>query len=193
MYFLFNTASQLFNHAQNKAELLRLNKTSILKTIEKVQPVLGTKRILKSIGLTSAKMYYWLKKKKCQNSIFQLCQPRHPHQLLSTEVNTIKNYLLNDKFENWSALSIYYQALRDKAVFMGLSTWYQYTNRIGVKRKFFKLNRKREIGIRASRPFEILHMDVTIFEPLDQSRVYIYFIVDNFSRNIGSCNKSAWQ
>lgn len=74
---------------------------------------------MKSIGLTSAKMYYWLKKKKCQNSIFQLCQLRHPHQLLSTEVNTIKNYLLNDKFENWSALSIYYQALRDKAVFYG--------------------------------------------------------------------------
>ena len=129
-------------------------------------------------------MYYWLEKKKCDNSIFQLCQPRHPHQLLSSEVNIIKNYLLNEKFENWSALSIYYQALREKTVFMGMSTWYKYANRLGVKRKFFKLNRKREIGIRASKPFQIIHMDVTIFKPLDQIKVYIYFIVDNFSRAI---------
>ena len=184
LYVLFHTITQLFNHAQNKAELLRQHKATILKTIEKVQPILGTKRILKSIGLTSSKMYYWLEKKKCDNSIFQLCQPRHPHQLLSSEVNIIKNYLLNEKFENWSALSIYYQALREKTVFMGMSTWYKYANRLGVKRKFFKLNRKREIGIRASKPFQIIHMDVTIFKPLDQIKVYIYFIVDNFSRAI---------
>ncbi|MFT7162321.1 MAG: putative transposase [Bacteroidia bacterium] len=184
LYVLFHTITQLFNHAQNKAELLRQHKTTILKTIEKVQPILGIKRILKSIGLTSSKMYYWLEKKKCENSIFNLCQPRHPHQLLSTEVNTIKNYLLNERFENWSALSIYYQALREKAVFMGISTWYKYSNRLGIKQKFFKLNKKREIGIRASRPFEILHMDVTIFKPLDQTKVYIYFIVDNFYRAI---------
>jgi hypothetical protein len=184
LYFLFHTISQLFNHAQNKAELLRMNKSLILETIQRVQPILGTKRILKSIGLTSSQMYYWLEKKKCENSLFQLCQPRHPHQLLSTEVNTIKNYLLNERFENWSALSIYYQALRDKVVFMGISTWYKYANRLGIKRKFFKLNRKREIGIRASKPFQILHMDVTIFKPLDQTKVYIYFIVDNFSRAI---------
>ena len=184
LYVLFRTITQLFNHAQNKAESLRQHKATILKTIEKVQPILGTKRILKSIGLTSSKMYYWLEKKKCDNSIFQLCQPRHPHQLLSSEVNIIKNYLLNEKFENWSALSIYYQALREKTVFMGMSTWYKYANRLGVKRKFFNLNRKREIGIRASKPFQIIHMDVTIFKPLDQIKVYIYFIVDNFSRAI---------
>jgi putative transposase len=69
-------------------------------------------------------------------------------------------------------------------VFMGIITWYKYANRLGVKRKFFKLNKKREIGVRASKPFEILHMDVTIFKPMDQTKVYIYFIVDNFSRAI---------
>jgi len=81
LYFLFHTITSLFKHADNKDELLRLNKTVILNTIEKVQPILGTKRILKSIGLSHSKMYYWIEKKKCQNSIFQLCQPRHPNQL----------------------------------------------------------------------------------------------------------------
>jgi hypothetical protein len=129
-------------------------------------------------------MYYWIEKKKCQNSIFQLCQPRHPNQLLPTEVDIVKDYLLNERFKNWSSLSIYYQALRDKTVCMGIGTWYKYANRLGIKRKFFRINRKNVIGIRASKPLQILHMDVTIFKPLDQTKVYIYFIVDNFSRAI---------
>jgi hypothetical protein len=184
LYFLFHTITSLFKYADNKDELLRLNKTVILNTIEKVQPILGTKRILKSIGLSHPQMYYGIEKKKCQNSIFQLCQPRHPNQLLPKEVDIVKNYLLDVRFKNWSSLSIYYQALRDKTVCMGIGTWYKYANRLGIKRKFFRINRKNVIGIRASRPLQILHMDVTIFKPLDNTKVYIYFIVDNFSRVI---------
>ena len=51
LYYLFNTISSLFKYADNKDELLRLNKTVILNTIEKVQPILGTKRILKSLRI----------------------------------------------------------------------------------------------------------------------------------------------
>lgn len=158
LYYLFNTITSLFNYADNKNELLKLNKTVILNTIEKVQPILGTKRILKSIGLSHSQMYYWIEKKKCQNSIFQLCQHRHPNQLLPTEVDIVKNYLLDVRFKNWSSLSIYYQALRDKTVCMGIGTWYKYANRLGIKRKFFRINRKNVIGIRASRQIGRAHV-----------------------------------
>ena len=141
LYFLFQTVSNLFKNAENKVELLKLNKSTILDMMQKVQPILGSKRILKSIGITTAKFYYWLEKKRCQNSIFQLCKPRHPNQLMRIEVDTIKNYLLDERFKSWSALSFYYQALRDKAVFMWIETWYKYANRLGVKRKFFRLYR----------------------------------------------------
>ena len=97
LYFLFQTISNLFKNANNKAELLKLNKTVILDTIRKAQPVLGTKRILKAIGLSSSKMYYWIEKKKCEISAFNICITRHPNQLLSTEVKTIKEYLLLTK------------------------------------------------------------------------------------------------
>jgi len=125
-----------------------------------------------------------LKKRNVNTLFFQLCQPRHPNQLLPAEVDIVKNYLLDVRFKNWSSLSIYYQALRDKTVHMGIGTWYKYTNRLGIKRKFFRIKRKNLIGIRASSLLQILHMDVTIFKPLDHSKVYIYFIVDNFSRVI---------
>jgi putative transposase len=74
--------------------------------------------------------------------------------------------------------------MKDKAVFMGIGTWYKYANRLGIKRGFFKLKLKHEIGIRASKPLEILHMDITIFKTLDNTEIYISFIVDNFSRAI---------
>ena len=50
LYYLFNTISSLFKYADNKNELLKLNKSLILDTIEKTQAILGTKRILGSVA-----------------------------------------------------------------------------------------------------------------------------------------------
>ncbi len=58
LYFVFSTVSTLFKHANNKAELLKDYKNTILKTISKVKSTLGVKRVLKWIGMTPAKMYY---------------------------------------------------------------------------------------------------------------------------------------
>jgi len=190
LYFVFSTVSTLFKNANNKAELLKDHKILILNTISKVRSSLGVKRVLKWIGISPAKMYYWLEERNCQLSISKLCRSTHPNQLLDKEVQTIKDYLLNNRYKNWSALSIYYQALKDQALFISIETWYKYARKLGIKRKFFKLKYKREIGLRATSPLQILHMDVTIFKPLDHSRVYIYFIIDNFSRTILNWNAS---
>ncbi len=184
LYTVFDTISVLFNNALNKAELLQLNKSLVLQTIQKVKPVLGVKRVLNKLGLSASKMYYWLEKKNCSDSIFQLCPIRHPNQLLTSEVSVIKNYLSNENFNNWSVLSIYYQAMRDKAASMSIGTWYKYANRLGVKRNFFNRPKTHKIGITATRPLEKLHMDITLFRTVDNTRVYIYFIVDNYSRAI---------
>jgi hypothetical protein len=69
LYILFHTISSLFKYADNKDELLKLNKSLILDTIEKVQPILGSKRILKSIGLSHAQMYYWIEKEMSKLNI----------------------------------------------------------------------------------------------------------------------------
>ncbi len=113
-----------------------------------------------------------------------MCQKRHPNQLLPNEVKVIKQYLFDERFINWSTLYVYYQALRDGMLFMDIGTWYKYANRLGIRRKFFKPSKNNKVGIRATGPMQMLHMDVTIFRPLDQTKAYIYFIVDNFSRAI---------
>ena len=184
LYFVFSTISTLFKHANNKAELLKDYKNTILKTISKVKSTLGVKRVLKWIGITPSKMYYWLEEKNCGLSLSNLCRSKHPNQLLDSEVKTINEYLLNGRFENWSSLSIYYQALREGALFISINTWYKYAHKLGIKRKFFRLKHRPQIGLRANNPLQILHMDVTIFKPLDNTRIYIYLLVDNYSRYI---------
>ena len=43
---------------------------------------------------------------------------------------------------------------------------------------------KKKTGIRAAKPKEIIHADVCVYRPLDNTKAFIYFIVDNFSRMI---------
>jgi transposase InsO family protein len=40
------------------------------------------------------------------------------------------------------------------------------------------------LGIRASNPNEILHLDVTIIRLLDGTRAYLHAVIDNYSRRI---------
>jgi transposase InsO family protein len=39
-------------------------------------------------------------------------------------------------------------------------------------------------GVRASRPDEVWHVDVTIFKLLDGTRAYLHAVIDNFSRRV---------
>ena len=43
---------------------------------------------------------------------------------------------------------------------------------------------KPKVGIRASRPNEIWHVDTTLIRLLDGSRAYRHAVIDNFSRRI---------
>ena len=78
---------------------------------------------------------------------------------------------------------LFYTILRDKVAFFSKTTFYNYVKRLQLQRaKPEKM--KSNVGIRADAPLRILHMDVTIYKPLDNTRVYLYFLVDNYSRCI---------
>ncbi|MDL2230887.1 integrase core domain-containing protein, partial [Bacteroidales bacterium OttesenSCG-928-L19] len=80
--------------------------------------------------------------------------------------------------------AIYYEMMRQGKAFMSLTTFYKYAKQLDhiTTRKIFKA--KPKIGIRAQHPKEILHADVCVYRPLDHTKCFIYFIVDNFSRMI---------
>ena len=66
-----------------------------------------------------------------------------------------------------------------------LATFYKYANLLGLHVARGNSRRKNHSpGLRASRPNEIWHADVTVFRTIDNVKCFIYLVVDNFSRRI---------
>ena len=126
-----------------------------------------------------------LRKSKCNQSALDLCVIKHPAQLLKKEVNVIKQYCIDERYSLWSLSSLYHQIKRDGAAYFSISTYYKYVGLLKLNRCKAKHRRKNHVvGIRATKPLQILHADVTVLRLLDTTKAYIYFIQDNFSRMI---------
>jgi putative transposase len=74
-------------------------------------------------------------------------------------------------------------AQRTGELFCSLDTWYKYIRCWEWKRPWTKVQKKTiKKGIRASRPNEIWHVDVTVVNIRPGYKLYIQAIIDNFSR-----------
>ena len=76
-------------------------------------------------------------------------------------------------------------AQRTGQVFASVRTWYALARANGWRRlRERQYPEKCRVGVRATAPNELWHIDVTIFRLLDGSRVYLHAVLDNFSRRI---------
>jgi transposase InsO family protein len=70
-------------------------------------------------------------------------------------------------------------------VFAAPSTWYRLIRDHQWRRPRHRVHpAKPKIGIRASHPNEIWHVDTTVVRLLDASRIYLHAVIDNYSRRI---------
>jgi len=176
--------------------LLKIHSFEIVNAINRIKDIIGFRRALKVFAISREQFYYWKKNVVCNNSPLDLCRKIYYNQLTTFEINTIKNYLSNPMFLHWPIISVYYQMLRDKAAFMGLSTFYKYAKLLGLNSLHKPIKKKRyATGIRADKVFQVLHMDITEVRCQDNTKVYLSLIVDNFSRAIlgwkASLNKTS--
>ena len=140
--------------------------------------------LTKLFRISTQTFYKWTQN-KCYSSPFQLCYQRHPLQITLTEANKIKQMLLDHTFKFWPIISIAHYAIRNFILFVHPRTWYKYARIFGLtKPRTYHRRNKNKIGIRADKPNQIIHADVTIFKTIDNVKCYIYFIVDNCSRKI---------
>ena len=75
--------------------------------------------------------------------------------------------------------------MKDGKISMSRQSWYHYAKLLGLglKRKKFYQKRKR-ISVRADKPNQIWHMDVTRYKTTDNKMMFIYTVMDNFSRKV---------
>lgn len=156
-----------------------------LHNIHKTRDIFGLALTLKLLRLPH-QQYWQLKQKiRCSKSLYGLCLPKHPTQLLRREADTIKKYCGDIRYLHWPLASIYHQIIRDGAARFHISTFYKYTGLLQLKRILPNHRRKNHsTGIRAAAPLQLLHADVTVYRTIDNVKSYIYLIQDNFSRVI---------
>jgi len=162
-------------------------KEKIVKAIEKVRDTLGLERSVRYFDISKGTFYSWSNqiKAKCVDSPVGKCLRIWTGQLTKKEIEKIKELCLDPIYKGWPVASIAYHALRNNILNVSLSTFYKYVNILGINLPTARSRRKKDKeGIRASKPNELWHIDVTVFRTMDNVKAYIYLIIDNFSRYI---------
>jgi hypothetical protein len=157
----------------------------IITAINYLKDHLGIDKALKLIGLSKPLYYQWILESRfdCFDSYTQLCTKRHPQQLQLKEVEKIKTLLTDPKTDHWPINSIQGNALRKKQLVASLYSWYKYARIWGIKKKLIKKQRKK-VGLIATQPNEYLHIDTTFYELINEKKVCISFVMDNYSKMI---------
>jgi len=158
---------------------------AVIGNIQKVAYVMGLRKALRFIDLDFNVYAKIRKNRTCPSSIYDLCLLKHPSQLLKKEITIIKSYCADGRFLYWPLIAVYHQIKKDGAAFLSSSTFYKYVKLLRLERvKAMSRRRNHQIGIRASKPLEILHADATILTLKNNAKSFIYLVQDNFSRAI---------
>ncbi|MBC7861550.1 MAG: DDE-type integrase/transposase/recombinase, partial [Bacteroidia bacterium] len=165
----------------NKA--LHKEREFFVELAQRFKNFISIKCFSKLIGIDETTLREWIRqvRVKCSDSLINHCRKVHSIQLLVPEIRKMKSLLTCEEFKFWPLRSVYFYALNNKIVSMGLSTWYKYAAILNTERLKPKSVKQLKKGIRASKPNELWHADVTYFS-IDKLRFYIYTVIDNFSR-----------
>jgi len=101
------------------------------------------------------------------------------------EVETIRQMATSEEYRHMPTSTLSRFAQRAGKVYVSASTWLRLIRERGWRRPRTRIHpAKPSVGIRASRPNEIWHMDVTVIRLLNGTKLYLHGVVDNFSRRL---------
>ncbi len=97
----------------------------------------------------------------------------------------MKEMVTSDAYRHMPLTTLALFAQRIGRVFASASTWSRKVRERGWRRPRKRVYpAKPKVGIRASTPNEIWHVDASVIGLLDGAKVYLHAVVDNFSRKI---------
>jgi len=184
LFSIYLTWISITNNVRGMKTLLRKNREKIVKTIDYVLPLMSLKHACKLFKISEGQFYAWKRKVTCLLSPVEKCLKQNIQNISPSELKTIKEFVHNEHYKDYPLATVYYEMIRKAKAFVSLSSFYKYAKIFdnAANRKVFKP--KQKMGIRAEKPKEIIHADVCVYRPLDYTKCFIYFIVDNFSRMI---------
>ena len=158
-----------------------------VRAIEKTAPVLGLARSLRELKMHRTKFYSWRKQINalCLTSPVRKCMKVWSNQLTANEMEVLKRLVTDPLFTGWSFCSRVMYAWRQKWAFFSLHSAYKYRPLLGLEMNIIRNRRKNHlVGLRGLWPLDIVNVDVTVFFTSNNQKIYIYLIMDNYSRYI---------
>ena len=167
-------------------------KARLLRVIDRSRSVLPLRSVLRVLQLSHARYYAWKREDQCGLDDRPSCPRSLPHQLTRGEISTIQQMVTSDQYRHVPTGTLAVFAQRLGKVFASPSTWYRLVRTYKWRRPRRRIHpAKPKVGIRASAPNEIWHVDTTMIRLLDGTRAYLHAVIDNFSRRILAWKVSA--
>jgi putative transposase len=161
-------------------------KSSILAAIERAKSRIPVAVALRVLGLSASRYHAWLRlEHSCSLADRSSCPRTVPSQLTGHEKATIQQMATAMDYRHMPIRALALYAQRIGKVFAAPATWARLIRERGWRRprqRVYPAAPKE--GIRATKPGELFHIDVTIIKLLDGTRAYLHGVIDNFSRRI---------
>jgi transposase InsO family protein len=159
---------------------------SVLRAITRARTALPLARILRILCLSSQRYHRWMRAEpECGLDDRSSCPRISPVQLTPQEISTIKEMVTGNDYRHMPLHTLTRYAQRIGKVFASASTWSKLARERGWRRPRARLYpAEPEIGVRATRPNEYWHIDVTVIRLITGVKVYLHAVIDNFSRRI---------
>jgi transposase InsO family protein len=160
-------------------------KRLLLRVVDRSRSVLSLRSALLVLGLSKTRYADWKREEECELDDVSSCPQSHPQQLTTEEREVVKDMVTSDEYRHVPTGTLAILAQRLGKVFASASTWHRLVRRHGWRRPRKRVHPdKPRLGIRASSPDEVWHVDTSVVRLLDGSRTYLYAVIDNFSRRI---------
>ncbi len=160
-------------------------KRSLLRVIDQARSALPLRSVLRVVRLSSSRYHRWKQENPCALDDGPACPRVCPQQLTPAEVKAIHDLATSDEYRHVPTGTLAVLAQRLGKVFASPSTWYRLIREHQWRRPRQRIHpAPPKIGIRASHPNQIWHIDTTLIRLLDGSRAYLHAVIDNFSRRI---------
>ena len=165
-------------------------KLKALNAIETAMKSAARDVCLSALGLSLSRYKRWRRERRgCEIVGVKSCPRGNANQLTPKEIQTMRDLVTSKEFSHYPIRSLHFFAKREGILVCSYSTWRKYIDHFKWRRarKQFR-ERKKRVGLRAKRPNEIWHVDVSYFILPDKTKLFIQAIIDNYSRLV-----VAWQ
>lgn len=161
-------------------------KARVVAAITHATTILPLVIVLRLLRLSSARFHAWMRAQtECGLADRSSCPKTFPSQLTADEMMAMKQRVTSEAYRHMPITTLALFAQRVGKVFASASTWSKKVRERGWRRPRKRVYpAKPKVGIRASAPNQIWHLDVTVIRLLDGTQVFLHGVIDNFSRRI---------